>query len=86
MLSLPADDVTPSQTTGFILTTPGICHTVPAHVTASRYKVPANMDNYDRLGAPIQKTRLLKSLRSNFQALRVSVEFRQIGYTNFVRN
>lgn len=26
MLSLPASDVTPSQTTGFILTTPSICH------------------------------------------------------------
>lgn len=37
-------DVTPSQTTGFILATLGICHTVAAHVTAPWYKVLANMD------------------------------------------
>lgn len=37
-------DVTPSQTTGFILATLGICHTVSVHVTAPWYKMLANMD------------------------------------------
>lgn len=43
MLSLPAGDVTPSQTTGFILTTPSICHSKPVHVSTRLCKVVANM-------------------------------------------
>lgn len=58
MLSLPAGDVTPSQTTGFISATPGICHTAPAQVSNRRYKVAANMARGARC-ALIQKTRRL---------------------------
>lgn len=56
MLSLPADDVTPSQTTGFILTTPSICHSKLVHVSTRLCKVVANMARYV-FGALIQKNR-----------------------------
>lgn len=56
MLSLPASDVTPSQTTGFILTTPSICHSKLVHVSTRLCKMVANMARYV-FGAPIQKNR-----------------------------
>lgn len=43
MLSLPVPDVTPSQTTGFILASLGICHTALARLSTLSHKVATNV-------------------------------------------
>lgn len=71
MLSLPATDVTPSQTTGFILTTPDICRTALARVNTLYYKplLMCHQIHYVSLDRKILMYVLLRETKLNIAKL-----------------